>query len=304
MSKREHDAAVAVYRHEIHTYDKPWYRSSLELVEKHGLEDLACLDLCSGNGEFAMLLKRKRRMRMTCADYIPTQVESVRSLGFDTFWVDLDDEAETVDAAAEPHRGRFDMVVSLAAIEHVFNTDNLLRFAHAVLRPDGYLLVNTPNIEFAGYRLYSLLSGNRPFGDGHHVRFWNFRFLQTHVFLNGFRLVDDYRRFYTLPTDLMTRAFRGRKPPARLAAGLFRVCSALQRLPFGMGRGLFTDELTVLCRRDDTPPVGFELHSVRRSLDRFRGGPAYAQAVERLKSARRRRWLDEHLYLADLVDGL
>jgi hypothetical protein len=65
-------------------------------------------------------------------------------------------------------------------------------------------------LAFGGYRLYSRLSGGRPFGEGHHVRFWDFRFLRTHLFLNGVCVIDDARGYFGLPNDVMTRAFRGR----------------------------------------------------------------------------------------------
>jgi SAM-dependent methyltransferase len=302
LSKKEHDADVAAYRKTVHTFDKPWYRSGLRLIEKHALSGLVCLDLCSGNCEFSQLLRDKRRMEMTCADYIPSHLDRASALGFDHFSLDLDGDASVVDAIAHKNRERYDMVVNLAAIEHVFNSDNLLRFAHTALKPNGYLLVNTPNIAFIGYRVYSLLGGNRPFGDGHHVRFWDFRFLQTNLYLNGFDVIDDFRRFYTVPSDVMARAFRNKRALSRLASLLFYACHPLQRLSFA--RGWFTDELTVLCRKEAVPPVGFELTTVKRTLAQLERQGRAAKAVARLKEARRRGWLDEHLYLGRMVDGL
>lgn len=303
MSKQEHDAAVAQYRSTISTFDKPWYQSSLDLLKKHGFKGLKCLDLCSGNCEFSEMMRDQLQMDVTCAEYIPLQLERAEKLGFAVLPVNLDDDSGKVDNVAAGFSGRFDLVVNLAAIEHVFNADNLLRFVHTVLKPDGYLLVNTPNISFLGYRLYSLLSGNRPFGDGHHVRFWDFRFLRTNLFLNGFAVSDDYRRFYTPPTDVLTRALRNRKFIARLIVRLFYACWILQKLPL-VGKDWFTDELTVLCQKEDVPPIGFELPTVRRILGQLKEEGGESNAVARLKEVRKRGWLDEHLYLAALVDGL
>jgi hypothetical protein len=190
--------------------------------------------------------------------------------------------------------------VSLATIEHVFDSDILLRFAHTVLKPDGWLLVNTPNVSFAGHRLYALFSGNRPFGEGHHVRFWDFRFLRTNLFLNGFRVVEDARRFQALPEDTLARAFRGRRGIARAVAWVFHACRLLQHLPGG--RGWFADELTVLAQREAAFPIGFSVAGVQTRLDQLRGGPERIAAIARLKEARRRGWLNEHLMLAALVD--
>ncbi len=302
MSKIEHDYYAAKVRSCISDNNRPWYVSSLSALKViDNFNICKCLDLCSGNCDFSQILRRDYEMDVTCVDYIPMQVEYAKELGFDTLSVDLDNSAETIDLIANEHTNLFDLVVSLATIEHVFNADNLLRFCHTVLKPGGWLLVNTPNIGFAGYRLYSMLSGNRPFGEGHHVRFWDFRFLRTHLFLNGFSRFKDCRSFHSLPLDPLVRAFRGRKRLAGIVARLFYSCFLFQRIPWL--RGLCTEELTVLARKDDIPPIGFELPTVRRSLERLQGKDR-AKAVERLKEARGLGWMNEHLNLASFVDHL
>jgi SAM-dependent methyltransferase len=300
MSKQEHDAGVAVLRGAARHVDRPWYRSAERVLEQHRLRGLMCLDLCAGNAEFSEILRDSFAMRVTCADYAPAHLEHQGSLGFDTLRVDLDAPATEVDRTAAASAGAFELVVSLATIEHVFDSDNFLRFCHTILKPGGLLLVNTPNIAFGGYRLYSRLSGGRPFGEGHHVRFFDFRSLRTHLFLNGFRVVDDARGYFGLPSDVMTRAFRGRPLAGRAVSWLFRVCRGLQRVP-GL-RGWSTDELTILARKEAAYPIGFQYSRVRSLLDGLRGRPEHDNAVARLREARRRGWLDEHLMLRALAD--
>lgn len=302
MSKKEHDTSAAVDRSQIHSYDKPWYSSSFELTNKIDLKGFQCLDLCCGNCEFSEIVQSVYDLDITCADYIPLHIERAKSLGFETIEIDFDDDAQTIDQIASDHRGHFDIVFCLAAIEHIFNSDALFKFVHTVLKPNGYFLVNTPNIAFIGYRLYSLFSGNRPFGDGHHVRFWDLRFLRTNLYLNGFRIVDENRRFYTIPTDLALRTFRNRKGVSKQVARLFYACKLLQRVAFS--RSWFTDELTLLCRKDLVFPVGFELPTVKDRLRRLSDAADRESAIARLKKARQRRWLDEHLHLSRFVDGL
>jgi SAM-dependent methyltransferase len=300
VSKEEHDARGAVLRAAEQHTDRPWYRSAERVLERHHLHGLACLDLCAGNAEFSEILRERFAMRVTCADYAPAHLEHQRALGFDVLSVDLDRSMADVDRAAAARAGAFDLVVSLAAIEHVFDSDNFLRFCHTVLKPGGLLLLNTPNIAFIGYRLYSWLSGGRPFGEGHHVRFYDFRFLRTNLFLNGFGVIDDARGYFGLPSDVMTRALRGRGLAGRVASRLFTVCRELQRVP-GL-RGWTTDELTVLARREGIGALGFQYLRVRAGLDALRGRPEYDDAVARLGEARRRGWLDEHLMLKTLAD--
>ncbi|MCI5221387.1 MAG: class I SAM-dependent methyltransferase [Candidatus Electrothrix sp. AR4] len=302
MSKQEHDAAVAELREEVSTYDKPWYRSCSELLGRQKIQGGKCLDLCCGNGEFSHILRDKHQMEVTCADYIPFHLQHARDQGFATLPVDIDAAAEQVDASAEPHAGKFDLVVNLAAIEHVFNSDNLLRFAHTVLKPGGFLIVNTPNIGFFAYRLYALFSGNRPFGEGHHIRFWDYRFLRTNLFLNGFTVTEDARKFYALPQDAMLRAFRNRQRFAAMAAWFFHACRFLRHIPFL--KGGCCGELTVLAVKDEVPAIGFELNTVKRFLEEFKGAEQGRAAVARLQEARKKGWLDEHLYLSKTVDEL
>jgi SAM-dependent methyltransferase len=300
LSKLEHDAAAAVARGAERHPERPWYRSAAGVLQRRGLCGLRCLDLCAGNAEFSEILREGFAMRVTCADYAPSHLQRQRALGFDVLAVDLDGPGAEVDRAAAASAAAFDLVVSLATIEHVFDSDNFLRFCHGVLKPGGLLLVNTPNIAFAGYRLYSAFSGNRPFGEGHHVRFFDYRFLRTNLFLNGFAVVEDARGYVGFPVDALTRAFRGRQRAAWAASKLFGLCRLFQRLP-GL-RGRCSDELTVLAVREPAEPVGFQLLRVQARLAGLEGRPERAAAVARLKEARRRGWLDEHLNLKALAD--
>ena len=47
----------------------------------------------------------------------------------------------------------FDGIVCLEVIEHVWSTDNILGEAERVLKPDGWLLLTTPNYLFWRYRI-------------------------------------------------------------------------------------------------------------------------------------------------------
>ncbi len=301
MSKFDHDADAALLRSQISTYEKPWYKSCEEVLHNKGIRGLRCLDLCCGNGEFSDILRDRFDMEVVCADYAPLHLERARAKGYETIQINLEDDEEVIGKVAATYRNSFDLVVSLATIEHVFNTPNLLCLSHEVLKSNGYLLVNTPNIAFSGYLLYSLLAG-RPFGEGHHIRFWDYRFLRTNLFLFGFNRFEDFRKFYSLPYDPILRGCKNRVLIARLITLCFRVCRGLQYLPFL--RGICTDELTILSRKEDVPVVGFELAQVKKKLAACGDAEVIKLMKERLRIARRKGWLDEHLYLAKMVDEL
>ena len=303
MSKIEHDTGAAIHRTEIaNCLDKPWYKSSSDLLSKCNISNVKCFDLCCGTGDFSQILRDRHNMQVVCADYIPYHLERIEKLGFDTVHIDIDADSGNVDEIAAQYEGQFDLVVNMAAIEHVFDSDNLLRVAHTVLKPGGLLLVNTPNIAFIGNRIYSIFAGNRPVGEGHHIRFWDYRFLRTNLFLNGFSVIEYGRKFFALPQDSMLRALRNRKQLASFFAWFFHGCKIFQHVPFL--RGLCSDELTVLACKDNVPAIGFELHRVQKFLKQSVSTGEYKVSVERLKQAREKGWLDEHLYLSKIVDDL
>lgn len=273
------------------------------MLESQGIYGGKCLDLCCGNGEFSQVLRDRHGMTVTCADYIPDHLLHAEELGFATVTIDIDSNAKQIDDIASKYKGQFDLVVSLAAIEHVFNSDNMLRFAHTVLKPGGRLLVNTPNIGFVAYRILSLCAGNRPFGEGHHIRFWDFRFLRTNLYLNGFSIEKDGRKFFSLPQDAMLRAFRNHNSIASVVSWLFHGCQVMQYIP--MFKGLCCDELTVVAIKDDVSAIGFELNNVKHFFENIGDSiQTKKTAINRLKTARNRGWLDEHIYLSKFVDTL
>lgn len=75
-----------------------------------------------------------------------------------------------------------DVIAMLDVIEHVLDPEGLARECFRVLRPNGFVLVNTPNIQYWRH-LHSLVvdgvfphtSGDREVYHGGHVGFYNYR---------------------------------------------------------------------------------------------------------------------------------
>lgn len=302
MSKFSHDAHVAELRQQTSTLNKPWYRSCTNVMAKNNIRGGRCLDLCSGNGEYSEILRDKFNMEVVCADYVPFHLEHSKNQGFSTLEIDIDGEEQDVLEVIKAHRASFDLVVSLATVEHVFSADNLMKIAHTVLKPGGQLIINTPNISYLAYRLYSLLNGNRPYGEGHHIRFWDYRFLRTCLFFNGFEVVKDEREFFSLPEEILQRTFRNRVYISKIFSRFFYMFFILQHAPFC--KGWATEELTLLCKKEEVEPVPFEYATIKRILD----GTAPESALERrvvlkrLHEAKKRGWLKEHIYFTKLAE--
>ena len=89
--------------------------------------------------------------------------------------------------------------------------------------------------------------------------------------LNGFGVIDDARGYFALPSDVMTRALRGRARGGQIASRLFSICRGLRRVP--RLRGWASDELTVLTQRDGMNALGFQRLRVRASARRAASRP-------------------------------
>ena len=81
------------------------------------------------------------------------------------------------DSPGSIGRADFDAVVSAEVIEHLFFPRYLPRFAHAVLKPGGYLIISTPYHGYAKNLALSVInkwdSHHNPLWDGGHIKFWS-----------------------------------------------------------------------------------------------------------------------------------
>lgn len=121
----------------------------------------------------------------------------------------------------------FDYVVVADVIEHVKNREQLLKSARRYLKPDGRLLISTPNIAIWFYRL-SLLAGRFEYGprgvlDETHVHLFTQSTFRREVERGGFRVLR--QRETSLPFEILFES-TGR---SRLVAGLSETYHLLAR---------------------------------------------------------------------------
>jgi 2-polyprenyl-6-hydroxyphenyl methylase/3-demethylubiquinone-9 3-methyltransferase len=183
MSKINHDEDAAAAR--IENHDKPWFTECLTLLGQYSPTGLKVLDIGCGNGEAADLLKNMFQCQVSCLDYASAHLEKVKLKGYEAIHCNMDDES-SLQKVAETYHQQFDAVICLQVIEHIFNPDAILQMAYAVLKPNGILIVATPNMAYIGYRIYSLFRGNIPPGTGHHISFFDSHRLWQQLFMSGF----------------------------------------------------------------------------------------------------------------------
>lgn len=103
------------------------------------------LDIGCGNGAF-LDVARHLGWQTVGVDFDASAVEVSRSLGLDVRLGSV----SVLDPAVE----QFDGITLSHLIEHVHDPEDLLRACHRLLKPGGWIWLETPNIESAGHGLY------------------------------------------------------------------------------------------------------------------------------------------------------
>lgn len=91
----------------------------------------------------------------------------------------------------------FDIVIAGEIIEHIYDTDFFLEEIKRILKPNGKLLISTPNIASFGRRIFLLLglsplielSPNEP-GSVGHIRYFTFKTLKELLRKHNFKILS------------------------------------------------------------------------------------------------------------------
>lgn len=169
-----------------HTYDY-LCRPVLDALSR--LNARSVLEIGCGNGTLAKAIA-ERGMKITGLDPSESGIANARNLL-------PDGKFYCMDVYDDPHRIEemdFDAVVASEVIEHLFRPRLLLRFAHAKLRPGGFLLLTTPYHGYLKNLALSLLDQwdfhHAPQTDGGHIKFWSRRSLTRVLQKENFEVVD------------------------------------------------------------------------------------------------------------------
>ena len=113
------------------------------------------LDCGCSDGEFtiriAEVVKAKRILGI---DVVPEQIITARARGIEGIIGNLDSGLNFEDEST-------DMIIASQVIEHVADTDNLIKEFYRVLKPGGYLILGTPNLASLPNILFLIL-GKQP----------------------------------------------------------------------------------------------------------------------------------------------
>ncbi len=152
------------------------------------------LDVGCGNGRFLSLLREFGcpDWQLVGIDFDEDVVSECREAGFEAHASRIEDFSEG--------EGSFDAIIMLQLIEHVEDPVQICQRVHALLRPGGHFIVETPNLAGLDYRIFQ----GRWWGHYHFPRHWNLfsteslhRMLEDH----GFRIA---RSEYLISTSAWT----------------------------------------------------------------------------------------------------
>jgi 2-polyprenyl-3-methyl-5-hydroxy-6-metoxy-1,4-benzoquinol methylase len=134
----------------VHADGDDVHALALEMLRAHIGVEACILDVGAGAGAFSQ--------RLLDHGYWKLEAVELRSDAFAVPEVPVH-ALDLNDAWAEQLAGRADAVVSLEVIEHLENPWQFARQCAAAVRPGGWVLLSTPNIESSRSRIEFLLGG-------------------------------------------------------------------------------------------------------------------------------------------------
>lgn len=167
--------------HRERTHDPNQHRYGVaERLLPAGSAGLSVLELGGGIGELSRRMTA-RSVDVTFVDLSEHNVRRARSLGLKAHRLDLNEGLPPFAA------GDFDGVVMLEVIEHIVAAEELLLEVNRVLKPEGFLILSTPNFVFFLNRLRVLI-GRLSVDEGYHYRFFTRRTLRERLAHAGFQI--------------------------------------------------------------------------------------------------------------------
>jgi 2-polyprenyl-3-methyl-5-hydroxy-6-metoxy-1,4-benzoquinol methylase len=133
-------------------------QKSIQLIRKYVPEkkDIHILDVGCGNGSFLQELDKSlaRNYHYHGVDYSEYKVKKASSLPYEFRRCNLEEGIPYEDET-------FDVVYSGEVIEHLYNPDYMLEECYRVLKPNGLLIISTPNLQ-AWYNRVLFFVGIQP----------------------------------------------------------------------------------------------------------------------------------------------
>lgn len=130
------------------------------------ISSMRLAELSIGDGQLSRALARAiPEARIDCVDISPGRLAHARQMALDEspevfdrmrfLQLNLDTEFDRLE------RGRYDTVVAIDVLEHVFDAFGFVRNCRELLKPDGWLFIRVPNLCYIKRRV-AVFAGNLP----------------------------------------------------------------------------------------------------------------------------------------------
>ena len=181
------------------------------------------LDVAAGMGIVGKRIHDGYPCRMVCNDMSENALKSLKAAGLETISFDLDDPALPFPF----EDNTFDVVISLATLEHILHLDEHMLEIRRILKDGGHLYISTPNYSSIHFVIPYLLKGksfHNPMKGGidkyefyAHVRYFTYVTLLEFVSSFGFKAEKAY-----LPLPDSSTRYLSLKKKSKAAAFFFR----------------------------------------------------------------------------------
>lgn len=167
--------------------NKIYQLKALSLAKKTNLPTGASiLDLGCADGSFAAYAGEILNAKPFGLDLDDDTIATAKKNGVTAIAHDLSEKLPYKDK-------QFDLVFALEVIEHLFDTDFFLGQIHRVLKPNGFLILSTPNLASLPNRLRLMFGGYPKYleystaGAGH-IHLYTRQILEKQIAANGFEV--------------------------------------------------------------------------------------------------------------------
>lgn len=116
-------------------------KKAVDLLKGNLILDLGC-----SKGEISSYIKRKLNANVIGADFSEEALKEARKRGIECYNIDIE------NPLPKNWANKFDAVLLSEVIEHVFDTDFVIKEIKKILKPNGILVITTPNTCRLPYR--------------------------------------------------------------------------------------------------------------------------------------------------------
>ena len=252
--KTEHDEIAARQRPNNKT--KKWFINGMKLLQSQKLHPKKIGDFGAGKGE-ALELLQETFPSAECwgFDYANTNLQTLKDKKIHNKYINFDEINKLTFTELAEHQGTFDLIVSFATIEHIFDTDAFFELANFLLKENGRLLISTPNLDAYQMKFFYFVKGY-PYDEGHHIRFFTFRRLNAYAFLNGFTPNDEASYFYYGISPIQ-KSLRCLSRNIAAAISILLFCPAFLSEKIGLWPKATKGDLLVLFQKTKLTSIGY-----------------------------------------------